>query len=192
MAIITKKTYKTIIFTDEHGTLISRLCTDCGRLKGYESFSKMRNGFGGKRPNCSSCYRKKNTKTSVIRKNRYRAKQNGLPSTMTLKQLTNAKEEQGNECLLGHSRSLVAEHLIPLSWGTGLGDDYRNIVYMDKGLNSSKGNKNMFIWIKSQPHYIQRRFYNELIPMVAQRNGMTAKEYEEYVNKCYEDYINKK
>src|SRR6478735_2262981 len=130
MTLITKKTWKTVIFTDENGALISRLCTDCGRLKGYESFDTMKNGFGGKRPDCSSCYRKKNIKTSIIRKNRYRAKQNGLSSTMTLEQLENARVEQGNKCLLIHSKNLVAEHLIPLSWGTGLGDDYRNIVYM--------------------------------------------------------------
>ncbi|MFD0085088.1 hypothetical protein [Priestia megaterium] len=191
MTLITKKTWKTVIFTDENGTLISRLCTDCGRLKGYESFDTMKNGFGGKRPDCSSCYRKKNVKTAVIRTNRYRAKQNGLPSTMTLEQHKQAKQEQGYKCLLSHSKEVEVEHLIPLSWGTGLGDDYRNVVYMDKSLNSSKRNKNVFIWIKSQPHYIQRRFYNELIPLVAERNGMTAKEYEEYVNKCYEEYINK-
>ncbi|WP_338779544.1 hypothetical protein [Metabacillus sp. FJAT-52054] len=110
---------------------------------------------------------------------------------MSLELLNKLKEEQGGHCVLSHSERVERDHFIPISWGTGLGDVYENVVYMEKGLNISKGNRHPFIWIKKQPHFVQRRFHNELVPMLAERNGMTAKEFEEYVTKCYEEFVNR-
>ncbi|MCY8233691.1 hypothetical protein [Priestia endophytica] len=196
--LIINKQWRSFIFVNDGGEMTSRLCTKCKQLKSVNCFGKNKAGFAGKRPDCLSCmskykaegYKKDNYDKQSIIYHRYRAKKHGLASTMTVELKRKALAEQGERCMLSHSEEIVVEHFIPLSWGTGLGDDYRNVVYMEKGLNASKGNKNPFIWIKSQPHDIQRRFYNELVPLLAERNGMTAKEYENFVNKCYEEYIN--
>ncbi|GIN62511.1 hypothetical protein J27TS8_25040 [Robertmurraya siralis] len=49
--------------------------------------------------------------------------------------------------------------------------------------------KNMFEWIKHQHDFVKRRFYNILVPMMAERNGMTPKEYEAYVYSHYENNV---
>lgn len=188
--LITKRGWKTIVFLDEQGEMTSRVCTDCQRLKLVNSFMADNKGLCGKRPDCIVCYNKKHRKTTAVRKHRSRAKMNGLPSDMTLEKFEKAKEEQGYKCILtGRKDRLTVEHFTSLVWGTGLGDTFKNIVYLDKGVNSSKGSKNPFSWIRTQSREVQLRFFNDLVPMLAKRNGLTPKEFEEYVNNEYAKYI---
>ncbi|MCP3026898.1 hypothetical protein [Halobacillus sp. A5] len=184
--LITKRNWKTIIFTDDKGRMTSRVCTDCGKFRTAKHFDTMSNGFSNKRPNCSKCYEKTNRKTKVIRANKYRAKLAGLPSTMTFELREQALKEQGYKCLLTHeTEDITTDHFTALSWGTGLGDTYENVIYVSRAINSSKGTRNPFIWIRTQSHDIQKRFYNVLIPMLASRNDMTTKQFEEYVNQTH-------
>lgn len=198
--MITQREWKTIIFVNNLGEMTSRVCTRCGELKVVKQFGKNTAGFGGRRPDCLPCMAKHkkdkriadNYENHTAITHRSRAKRYGLPSNMTVELREKAKQEQGYKCLLTHSENIETEHLIPISWGVGLGDTYENTIFMDVSLNRSKGKKNPFEWVKTQPHFIQRRFYNDLIPLLANRSGMTTKEYEVYVNDCYKEYVNGK
>lgn len=188
--LITKRNWKTIIFVNENGGMSSRVCTKCQKLRTAKEFGINSVGFDGKRPECIPCQNEKQGTTNAIRTHKFRAKKHGLPSTMTLELREKAKQEQGFKCILSGSKDIVTEHLVPLSWGTGFGDTYGNVIFMSQELNVSKGKKNIFEWIQTQPRDYQKRFYNVLLPMIAERNDMTTKEYETYVNKCYEAYTN--
>jgi hypothetical protein len=196
--LVAKRKWQTIYFMNEEGNPTSRVCTSCQTLLPIGSFNvghRDREGIAGYKPTCSTCY-SNYVKTTYkdennLRIHRQRAEEVGLPSNMSLELREQIKAEQGGQCLLSRTEKVEIEHFVPLSWGTGKGDVYENVIYMEKGLNISKGKKNPFIWIQSQPHFVQRRFYNELVPLLAERNGMTAKEFENYVNECYEEYINK-
>jgi hypothetical protein len=187
MALVTKRNWKTLVFVNKEGEMTSRVCADCGELKSESDFGKMNNGIYGKRSDCFPCYYKKYEKSVIVRRHKHRAKKHGLPSSMTYELREKALAEQGYNCILSGEKNVVTEHLIPLSWGTGFGDTYGNIVFMSKALNSSKHNKNVFEWIKTQPQEYQDRFYNVLVPMMAERNDMTTEQYEEFVNNCYEN-----
>lgn len=187
--LLTKRDWKIIVFVDNDGKMKSRVCTSCGKLRLAESFLANVKGIGGKRPDCTACYMAKHEKTLVLRNNRYRSKLKGLPSDMTLEKIEKAKGEQAYKCILTESaENLTTDHFMPLMWGTGLGDTFGNVSYISKGLNASKGYKNPFIWIRTQPREIKLRFFNKLVPMLAERNGLTPNEFEEYVNNEYAKY----
>lgn len=182
--LITKRDWKMIVFVNENGEMTSRVCTKCGELKVANCFGSNGNR---KRPDCVDCHNETSRKTVSLRLHKHRAKKHGLPSTITLELREKAKAEQGYKCILSGSPDIVTEHITPLSWETGFGDTYGNVVFMTHELNVSKRDKNIFEWIKTQPKEYQERFYNVLVPMMAERNGMTSKEYEEFVNRSYEN-----
>ena len=192
--------------------VIMKICTKCHHGKLLKEFYVQVNGKYSRRADCKECLLARSrewhlkNRTKSLANNRkhyyankekravyyhnYRAKERNLPATLTLEDYEKALNEQSRVCLFSHqSDNLSMEHLIPLSWGIGLGNSYKNIVFMDEWLNKSKGNQHPFKWIKCQSRYIQKRFYNVLIPMLAERNGMTTKEFEEYVDYCYEQYL---
>jgi hypothetical protein len=191
--LITKRNWKTIVFVNDEGKMTSRVCSKCGRLWASVSYLNDKKGMVGKRADCKACYRKVNEKTLNLRKHRHRAKVNDLASTMTLEQRQKALGEQNGKCILTHMKdNLSVDHFTPLSWKTGLGDSYENIIYLDRNINISKGNRNPFSWIRTQDREIKKRFYNDLVPMLANRNDMTVKEFEEYVNDSFAEFENKR
>lgn len=123
---------------------------------------------------------------------RRRAKKRNLPNTLTGEQMTLMLQQQNNKCVIsGKSDNLELEHFIPISWGVG-GTTYENCYYLTKSLNRSKGNKNPFEWIQTQSEEYQKQFYNVLVPLMASKNGMTTKDYEEYIYHCEAMYLNSK
>ena len=107
-----------------------------------------------------------------------------LPSTLTSEQLNLLMEIQEHKCILSDKAdNLHLEHFIPISWGVG-GNTFENCYYMDGFINISKGNRNAFEWIKTQPKDYQHRFYHLLVPMLSDRNGMTVEEFTDYIYEC--------
>ncbi|WP_077324635.1 hypothetical protein [Virgibacillus siamensis] len=196
MALIVKHNQKIIAYSHE-GKVRGRLCNKCYSMKRIDAFHDNPRGFEGKHSTCKTCqgvYSKENQKKneyihSKLYNYRQKALENGLPSVNSIEIMEKAKDEQRGECVLtGSKDNLSTDHFTPLKWGTGMGDTYENIIYMDRWLNTSKGNRNPFSWIKNQPKEIQDRFYYILVPMLADRNGMTPREFKEYVNECYAEY----
>jgi hypothetical protein len=195
--------------------VIMKVCTKCRKKKPLDRYYKQSTGRYGRRSDCKECVNKRNKQWHINNRSQslanskkhyyankeqrmvyyhnYRAKEYNLPANLTLEEYQKAWAEQGGVCLFSHqSNNLSMEHFIPISWGIGLGTSFGNIVFMDRWLNKSKGNHQPFHWIKYQSRYVQKHFYNVLIPMLAERNQMTTKEFEEYVDSCYMQYIKNK
>ncbi|PFG03028.1 hypothetical protein [Bacillus sp. es.036] len=113
-----------------------------------------------------------------------RAKKLDLLATLTADIVKEIREEQQGRCILsGLEEELEFEHAVPVA--NGGGSTFENCYFINPYLNATKGNKNIFEWAKEQYNFIQRRFYNILVPMMAERNGMTPKEYEAFVYNQY-------
>lgn len=115
--------------------------------------------------------------------NRYRARKASLPDTLTSEQA----KLLGDKCILTGSSDIHLDHVIPLSTGYG-GTTYENIIPLKAELNRSKHDRNIFEWALQnhrQLGFTMSKF-NQAITEVASRNGMTLKEYREYVYKCHD------
>lgn len=178
----------------------------CGEIKGLDGYSKSKSNFAGKKSDCKECgkerskqyyidnaeqykqYRKDNPEKTAIIKQKRRARKASLPDTLTTQQQEHLQEIQNRKCIIsGATTNLHLEHFIPLSWGAG-GTTWENCYYMEGSLNISKGNRNPFEWIKTQPESYQDNFYNKLVPMLAERNNMTVQEFTVYAYQCEKQY----
>ncbi|MCA1024285.1 hypothetical protein [Halobacillus litoralis] len=112
-----------------------------------------------------------------------------LPNTLTEEDEAHLIEIQKQKCIVsGKTNDLDLEHFIPLSWNTG-GTTFENCYFMDTSLNRRKLNRNPFEWVEDQPKNYQQRFHDHLVPMLADRNGMTVGEFTAYVNDLHKQYI---
>lgn len=135
---------------------------------------------------------KNNPDKVLVNSQRRRTKQNNLPDTLSVEDRKVLLEIQNRKCILsGKSSDLHFEHFIPISWCAG-GTTFENCYYMERSLNISKWNRNPFEWIKRQPEAYQHRFHTVLVPMLAERNGMTIQAFIEYVYECEKAYIEQK
>ncbi|PGY07100.1 hypothetical protein [Bacillus sp. AFS031507] len=101
------------------------------------------------------------------------------------------KSLQGNVCPLTleplNEIDCNLEHFIPISWGNFEEDDFMgghvfgNCYYLEKNLNMSKWNKNPFEWIEEQSEFIRSNFYDILVPLLADRNGLSVEEFSNKV-----------
>lgn len=133
-------------------------------------------------------WRKENPYKEMAIRQKHRATKHGLPCNMKAKDYEELLIDiQEGKCVLtGTTSDLTIEHFICLNTGKG-GSIKGNLYYVNAFLNHSKNAKNPFQWIKTQPNYIQRNFYNKLVPLLAEQNNMTTVEFENYVNNCYEE-----
>ncbi|PFW43779.1 hypothetical protein [Priestia megaterium] len=173
-------------YMDDMNNLIYRECSKCEQLKHISCFRPHSEGAHGYRSNCREC----NREIDKLGNLRYQMKKKNLPHTLTELDFAKMQLEQKGKCYLNDSTEIHLEHFIPISWGHG-GTTYKNCYYMDAALNTSKSNRNPFEWILTQPEHIQKRFYNVLVPTLAARNNMTTNAFEDYVNRCYLDFISK-
>ncbi|MED3182042.1 hypothetical protein P4305_18730 [Bacillus thuringiensis] len=90
--------------------------------------------------------------------------------------------------LTGDMDDIHLDHFIPLSWGHG-GTVIENMIPLNGTLNLSKSDRNPFEWIKREDirEIVDMAKWYETIEYLAKLNGMTAKEYEEYVYWCEEN-----
>lgn len=124
-----------------------------------------------------------------------------LPCTLSFKDVQELKELQNHQCIISgigectdlatKKNQLSVDHFIPVNWGVG-GHTYENCYYMYLPLNKSKRDFNPFEWIETQPEEYQERFHTILVPMLAERNGMSVSEFTAYVFQCEQAYLNNK
>ncbi|PFQ72453.1 hypothetical protein COK15_28360 [Bacillus cereus] len=131
-------------------------------------------------------YRQENKHVSVVANQRRRARKRQLPDTLTVEQ---SKELLQRGCALtGSQDDIHRDHFIPLSWGYG-GTVIENMIPLRGDLNISKKDANPFEWIKRKDirEQIDIDRWNATVKYLAELNGMTAQEYEEYVYWCEEN-----
>ena len=101
-------------------------------------------------------YRKDNSEKLNLYKKLREARKQKLPSTLTVVQWEQLKEEFGNTCCYcGQVKKLTIEHFIPLD---RLGEmTINNILPACSSCNSSKKNKDFNEWYPSQEYYSKKR-----------------------------------
>ncbi|MDO3653551.1 hypothetical protein [Bacillus subtilis] len=170
-------------------------CTKCDEVKELMDFYRNVNTRDGYQPHCKVCHKELVRKSKQKNKDKHlsdrhnkRAKRFGLPAELTPSLVTYMREEQQGRCILtGIDEGLQFEHTVPLSKGGG--STFENCYFINEYLNWTMNDKNMFEWIKHQHDFVKLRFYNVFVPMMAERNGMTPKEYEAYVYSHYENNV---
>ena len=87
--------------------------------------------------------------------------------------------------LTGATNDVTLDHFIPLEWGHG-GEYVGNLFFVAKRLNESKSNMNPFRWIKKLmlTRGVNASRWDALVRDLAAKNGMTPKEFRQYVNWC--------
>lgn len=91
-----------------------------------------------------------------------------------------------NKCALtGLSSEIASDHFVPVSWGHG-GTYIGNIIPLHRSINNSKRNHNPFKWIERNdlPYEIDQEKWKTAIKYLANQNGLTTEEFEDYVNWC--------
>ena len=168
-------------------------CTKCKEVEPTTNFYKNGTSPDGLDIYCKSCRKliqaesvKRNADKMLSKRHNERAKKLGLPAELTPSLVTYMKEEQQGRCILsGLEENLHFEHAVPLSKGGG--STFENCYFISDYFNATMHDKNMFEWVKGQLNFVQRRFYNVFVPMMAERNGMTPKEYEAFVYSQYHE-----
>lgn len=172
-------------------------CIKCGEEKGIENFVVKRSAKDGINPKCKDCVceyqnnRNKRPDVHSYNKNKSqkrRAFLNELPHAMTAKQWNEVKSYFNNHCFLTgevlSESNLSIEHVIPLCTGHG-GHIVENVLPLDKSLNMSRQDKNIFEWFNTLgAREEMKRCFDEAIGYLAFMNDMKVDEYKEYIYYC--------
>lgn len=106
-----------------------------------------------------------------------------LPVPLTIFEMEKINDYYESRCALTDSINIVYEHFIPVSWGHG-GTYKGNIYLLSNSMNLSKGDQNPFRWIRKVEDKIIKGRWNKLVRRLAALNGLTIKEFEDYVYWC--------
>ncbi|MFK4417092.1 hypothetical protein ABH961_005681 [Bacillus sp. RC251] len=117
-----------------------------------------------------------------------RARKNALPDTLTPEQIEKITTYFNGACALTGSTDYELDHFIAITTGHG-GTTFKNMIPLSRTLNASKNNKNPFEWFEDNKCRFKlddNKFFS-LIDYLANINGMSMKEFRDYVYKCYSD-----
>jgi hypothetical protein len=122
-----------------------------------------------------------------IRNLRRRTRESKLNNDLTKEEKELIWQHFNNSCALtGSSENVSIDHVIPISTGYG-GSTKGNIIPLRLDLNTSKCDKNIFVWFEDAKHIYglsEDKFYS-LIEWLSQINGMTIEEYKSFVCECH-------
>jgi len=134
-------------------------------------------------------YREENPHVWSVARHRRLARKSLLPDTLTKEQLEEITDRfRGGCALTGCTDGTHLDHVIPLATGHG-GTTEQNMIPLRADLNISKQARCIFDWfydVKDRFKLSQTKF-DELIEYLAEVNGMTANEYEDYVRWCHDN-----
>lgn len=135
---------------------------------------------------------RENRRKNKVKHNSYkqirRARKNALPDTLTPEQIEKITTRFKGACALTGSTDYELDHFIAITTGHG-GTTFENMIPLSRALNASKNNKNPFEWFENNKHRFgldDSKFFS-LIDYLANINGMSTKEFHDYVYKCYRD-----
>jgi len=111
-----------------------------------------------------------NKDLSIISSNKRKAKDMKLAGTFTLTQWENTKQHFNNSCCYcGQELPLAQEHFINATSNGEYTVD--NIVPSCIHCNSSKGDKNFFVWYKKYKYYSEER-ETKILKFLSYKNGI--------------------
>ena len=134
-------------------------------------------------------YQQENKELFQIKSARRRAQKRKLPDDLTSEQRTATLERFNSSCALtGYTEGIHLDHVIPIATGHG-GTISQNMIPLRADLNHSKNARCIFDWFYDVKDYfkLSQTKFDELIEYLADINGMTADEYEDYVRGCHDN-----
>lgn len=129
-------------------------------------------------------YRKNNRAIISATERDRRMKLENMPDTLTPSETSLLISHFNHKCAICESDYEQLDHFIPVTTGQG-GTTKENTVPLCVSCNLSKGRQNPFDWKFILKQNELSNFY-KLIEYLAVLNGMTVKQYETHVSKCFE------
>jgi hypothetical protein len=176
---------------NKYGMVIAKTCPRCDDLKSRSEFYEQSSATDVLSIHCKTCHgervrewaRANPEKCRTYGHNR-RAKERALPGDLTDEQWMSALEYFDYSCALtGVTENLAGEHAIPLKIGRA-GTVFWNMYPLESTLNSSKGDKHLFLWAQSRSD-IDKQKFNRLICYLADMCELTVDEYREFYDWCF-------
>lgn len=169
------------------------LCPMCGKYKRMDGIevgvNKSTNT--GYQPCCNACYKISDAIDRMLngkqRTEKRKAFLDNLVFTLTKEQYKNIIKDFDGKCVLSGvavTEGVDLEHFVALCTGH-CGTYVGNCFPMEHKLNCSKNGKNPFVWIVTESFEVQQKFWDELVPYLAQQNKMQVGEFVDFVNWCY-------
>src|SRR5699024_7592198 len=115
-------------------------------------------------------YRENNRGTRALNESRRRARKKALPDTFDDNDLKELLEVFDNSCSICLEEYEHLDHFVPLSTEK-VGTVKGNMVPMCAKCNTSKSDKNPFVWAESLPEY-ERENFDALVVFLAESNGI--------------------
>lgn len=134
-------------------------------------------------------YAQENPEKFALARQRRRARKAMLPDTLNEEQYSSILDHFDGGCALtGKKADLHMDHVVPLAVGHG-GTIYGNVIPLDGDLNNNKRTQCIFDWFyeNKERFNLEQRKFDELIEYLAEINGMSTTEYEEYVRWCHDN-----
>lgn len=128
-------------------------------------------------------FRRDNPEKNIEYKHRRRANERQLPDGMDTQRIRLLFMLFNGSCALtGKRGDIHLDHVIPISSGKG-GNTFNNLIPLNSSLNCSKHNANIFEWYErnKERYKISDARFRFTVRYLAQINGMTPDQYEEYV-----------
>lgn len=192
----------------DDGSIVAKKCAECNKIKWADDF--YRNSEKGLSSLCKDCtYEYQDSNRDIMRKNvkawyeRNTEKAKAKVRTAQTKRRTLEEDlpyewDEATErkvlsrfnggCALTGSVDVSWDHAIPVAIGHG-GTTEANYYPLRSDLNSSKRDRNIFEWFKryGKKKGVSQTKFDALIEYLAKLNGMTTKEYRDYVYWCHEN-----
>ncbi|MFE7816725.1 hypothetical protein ACFU1R_00850 [Priestia megaterium] len=133
-----------------------------------------------------SKYYKENPHVKVVNGQRRRARLKKLPYNLTTEQTLNILKHFNGCAISNLDEDTHLDHFICLATGYG-GTTIGNMLPIAASLNISKNYYNPFEWVQRKDVIakLDCKKWKAALKYLAELNGMTVKEYREYVNYCY-------
>jgi hypothetical protein len=184
-----------------------KTCAKCEKWKPLNGYAKSKSGLGGVNSVCKDCrkdYRLSTRETQAEYQRNYKSENKEKINFHSLKRRTFRKnlpfdftESQKNEifrkfdskcALSGRTDCIHWDHVIPLSTGHG-GTIYGNMIPLQKYLNESKKDSNLFEWFETnrQRFNLSQEYFYKLITWLAEINNVSVDDYRDYVYWCHEN-----
>lgn len=166
-------------FYDEQGVVSEKVCPCCGKLRKRAIYREHSGNHDGLFDYCRIC-------DDVAQHNK-RAKDRGLPATLTWQEWETTLNTFGGKCALTGAEATM-DHVISLS-NEGSGTTAWNCIPLSRSLNCSKRNLNLFDWLE-KPHVdakLDPELVDNLLRYLASMCDLTVTEYRHFYNWTFTD-----
>ena len=176
-----------------------RVCRLCGEEKPLDKFEKDKRVKGGRTSRCKACKAALNDRARTLYSRlKHRAKQDGQPLEVTLKELRGLFQAFDGKCIYCGAdeeetgKPHHADHVVPVSEGGR--HHISNLVIACASCNASKGNKPFFQFYLDKKNKISDENFMTLLYYVALTSGQPVKEVfaefmSDYIRENYPHFI---